>query len=30
MTDLFILALLIGFSLFLWGFLLLCASLMEN
>jgi hypothetical protein len=30
MTDLFVLALLIGFSLFLCGFLRLCAALMEG
>jgi hypothetical protein len=30
MTDLFVFALLIGFSLFLWGLLRLCAALMEN
>jgi preprotein translocase subunit SecE len=30
MTDLFVFALLIGFSLLLWGLLHLCAWLMEN
>ena len=30
MTDLFVLALLIGFSLLLWGLLRLCAWLMED
>jgi hypothetical protein len=30
MMDLFMLALLIGFFLLLWGFLHLCAALMES
>jgi len=30
MTDLIVFALLIGFSLLLWGFLRLCAWLMES
>jgi hypothetical protein len=30
MTDLNVLFLLIGFSLFLWGFLFLCDELMEK